>query len=210
MTSRRHSKQRKELNKKRTVAILNLLTYGLSQKCNDFQHDHGQLLVRSGLSTNILGTSMSDRVYQLIKAKDSLEHHKIVNEWIDLAIKQKRLPIINIDDYTSVHTKKRPIKGTSQANKMCTILLKKIDVEAVECDIVRPVNNPEGIVVEDLVRNMSSNEEVKKLCFSTLVQCCEENAPWIVNNFFDSLYEEERLRTHDYAVDTQMKKKCEK
>ena len=148
MTSRRHSKQRKELNKKRTVAILNLLTYGLSQKCNDFQHDHGQLLVRSGLSTNILnterilGTSMSDREYQLIKAKDSSEHHKIVNEWIDLAIKQKRLLVINIDDYTNVHTKKRPIKGTSQANKMCTILLKKFDVEAVERDIERPVNNP--------------------------------------------------------------------
>ena len=53
---------------------------------------------------------------------------------------------------------------------------------------------------------MSSNEEVKNLCFSTFVQCCEENAPWIASNFFDPLYEEERLRTHDYAVDTQIKK----
>ena len=136
MTSRWRSKQRKELKEKRTVAILNLLTYGLSQKCNEFQydhdHDHGQLLVRSGLSTNILnkekilGTSMSDRDCQLIKAKDSSEHHKIVNEWIDLAIKQKTLLVMNIDDYTNVHTKKRPIKGTSQANKMCTIVLRKI------------------------------------------------------------------------------------
>ena len=67
---------------------------------------------------------------------------------------------------------------------------------------MRPVNNPEGIAVEDLVRNMS-NEEVKNLCFGTFVQCCEENAPWIASNIFVPLHEEERLRTHDYrAVDT--------
>ena len=169
MTSRRHSKQRRELNEKRTVAILNLLTFGLSQKCNEFQHDHGQLLLRSGLSTNvinserIIGTSMSDREYQLIKVKDSSEHHEIVNAWIDLAIKQKRLLVINIDDYTNVHNKKRPIKGTSQANKMCTILLKKYDVEAVEWDIKRPVNNPDGILVDDLIKKHVVERRGKKL-----------------------------------------------
>ena len=70
---------------------------------------------------------------------------------------------------------------------------------------MEPVNNPESIAVEDLVRNMSSNEEVKNLCFSTFIQCCEENAPWIASNIFAPLYEEERLRTHDYAVETQIK-----
>ena len=49
MTSDRHSKERKELNEKRTVALLSMMALGLSQKCNTFQHDHGQLLIRSGL-----------------------------------------------------------------------------------------------------------------------------------------------------------------
>ena len=44
MTSDRHSKGRKELNEKRTVALLSMMAFGLSQKCNTFQHDHGQLL----------------------------------------------------------------------------------------------------------------------------------------------------------------------
>ena len=35
-----------------------------------------------------------DREYQLIKVKNSSEHHEIVNAWIDLAIKQKRLLVI--------------------------------------------------------------------------------------------------------------------
>lgn len=212
MTSARHSKQRRELNQKRTVAILNQMTFGLSQKCSDFQHDHGQLLLRSGLSTNVLnservlGTSMSDREYQLIKVKDSSEHHQIVNKWIDVAIKNKKLIIVNIDDYTNVHTKKRPLKGTSKASKMCTILLKMYDTEAVELISDRPANCPDGILLNDLVQNMSSNEQVQQLCFCSFVQSCKENAPWITNSFFDPLYEHNRLTTHDYAIDEGVKK----
>ena len=62
---------------------------------------------------------------------------------------------------------------------------------------MRPANNPEGIVVEDLVRNMS-NEEVKT---RALAPSLEGNASWIASNFFDPLYEEERLRTHDYRAE---------
>lgn len=74
MTSTWHSQKRREFNKKRTVAILSVMEFGFSQKCRDF---HGQLLLRSGLLTNVLnlervlGTSMSNREYQLIKVKDS-------------------------------------------------------------------------------------------------------------------------------------------
>lgn len=67
MTSARHSTQWKELNKRHTVAILNRMAFALSQKCNVFQHDHGQLMPRSGLSGSVLnserviGTSMCER-----------------------------------------------------------------------------------------------------------------------------------------------------
>ena len=212
MTSTRHSKKRRELNEKRTVAVLSVMAFGLSQKCSDFQHDHGQLLLRSGLSTNVLnservlGTSMSDREYQLIKVKDSSDHYTIVNKWVDAAIKNRKLLVINIDDYTNVHTKKRPLSGTSAASKMCTILLKRYDADAVDVIEDKPVNPPDGVLVGDLVTNMSSNEQVMKLCYWSFVQCCQSDAPWLTTKFFDPLYEQDRLTTHDYAVDENVKK----
>ena len=60
---------------------------------------------------------------------------------------------------------------------MYNSIKKKYDVKAVEWDIKRPVNNPDGILLDDLIKNMSSNEEVKMLCFSSFVECCEGNAP---------------------------------
>ncbi len=212
MTSARHSTERKELNKRRTVAILNMMAFALSQKCNVFQHDHGQLLLRSGLSGSVLnservlGTSMCEREYQMIKTKDSLDHHKIVNKWIESAIEEKRLIVLNIDDYTNVHTKKRPVQGTSKSSKMCTILIKKYELPAVEVDDTRQVNNPTGVLIDDLVSNMSSNEQVTDLCFSTFITACQGNAPWITNRFFDPEFEQDRLTTHDYAVDMAIKK----
>ena len=103
---------------------------------------------------------MGDREYQLIRLRDSKEHHQTVNKWIDQATKHRKLLVINIDDYTNVHTRKRPLNGVSRASKMCTVLLKKYDIEAVELDSSRPVNHPNGILIDDLVRNMSSNEQV--------------------------------------------------
>lgn len=87
---------------------------------------------------------MGDREYQLIRLRDSKEHHQTVNKWIDQATKHRKLLVINIDDYTNVHTRKRPLNGVSRA----------------ELDSSRPVNHPNGILIDDLVRNMSSIEQV--------------------------------------------------
>ena len=58
-----------------------------------------------------------------MKVKDSSEPHEIVNVWIDLAIKQKRLLVINIDGYTNVHN--NTIKGTSNQTKCVEIYMTK-------------------------------------------------------------------------------------
>lgn len=137
-----------------------MMTFALSQKCNFFQHDHGQLLLRSGLSGStlnserVIGTAMCEREYQLIKSKDSEDHQHVVDKWIEDAIREKQLIVLNIDDYTNIHTKKRPVQGTSKSNKMCTILMKKYEIPAVKVDNTRPVNNPTGLLIDDLVSNL--------------------------------------------------------
>ena len=205
MTSDRHSQGRKELNEKRTVALLSMMAFGLSQKCNTF---HGQLLIRSGLSGNalnserVLGTSVCEREYQPIKAKDSEDHHKIVDQWIDKAIEEERLTVLNIDDYTNIHTKKRPIHDTSTSNKMCTLLLKRYEIPTVEKDAARSVNNPSGVLLDELVSNMSSNGQITMLCSHTFTTACQKDAPWITNRFFENAQNEWNYANRLHGVTT--------
>lgn len=185
-----------------------MMAFGLSQKCNTFQHDHGQLLIRSGLSGNalnlerVLGTSMCEREYQLIKAKDSEDHHKIVDQWIDKAIEEERLIVLNIDDYTNIHTKKRPIHDTSTSNKMCTLLLKRFEILTVKKDAARPLNNPSGVLLDELVSNMSSNGQITMLCSHTFTTACQKDAPWITNRFFENAQNEWNYANRLHGVTT--------
>ena len=63
MTSSHHTRVRKQLNDKRTVAVILQLCFGLSQKCSFFQADNGILLrfshcTNQGLNTQrVIGTS---------------------------------------------------------------------------------------------------------------------------------------------------------
>ena len=56
MTGPRHSRERQQTNRKRTVAIIYKLCYGLSQVCNWFQTDHALFLKESNLNQKGLET----------------------------------------------------------------------------------------------------------------------------------------------------------
>lgn len=88
------------------------------------------------------------------------------------------------------YTKKRPLNGVSRASKMCTTLLKKYDTEAVKFDNSTLVSNPDGILIDDLMRNLSSNEQVTNVYFCTFVQCCHAVAPWLSKSCIEPLYKD--------------------
>ena len=75
-----------------------------------------------------------------------------------------------------------------------------------EKDAARPVNNLSGVLLDELVSNMSSNGQITMLCSHTFTTACQKDAPWITNRFFDPEYEQERLSTHDYGNDQSVKK----
>ncbi len=53
-------------------------------------------------------------------------HTKLVHDFINEAITKKALLVIMIDDFTNIHTKRRPTdETTSSARSMATILLKR-------------------------------------------------------------------------------------
>ena len=59
-------------------------------------------------------------------------HYPVVNEWIDVAIKEDCLTVLNIGNYTNIRTKKCPNHDTLSPNKMSSMLAKKNEIPAVK------------------------------------------------------------------------------
>ncbi len=131
MTSSRHTKQRKQLNEKRCVSLVLQLCFGLSQKCDFFQTDNGILLKFSHCTNDGIDTQRSIRTACCSRSVDraltkyAVSNKVAVDEAIKVAIEQKQLLLLMIDDYTTIHTSRRPTNLlTSTANNMCTIIVK--------------------------------------------------------------------------------------
>ena len=114
MTSTRHSAARKDLNKKRCVSLVMQICFDLSQKCDFFQEDNGIFLkfvyrTNDGVETQRnIGTACSSR-----SVDRALSHYTITNETtgadaISYAIKNKILLLLMINDYTTIHSHRRP------------------------------------------------------------------------------------------------------
>ena len=109
MTSSRYSEERISLNRKRTVAILYQLCFGLSQKCNFLQEDNGLFLQfcnlsQTGIETQrLLGTSCSSKVLNRYRANIGKEHMSVVNNAIKNALENKHAILMMIDDYHNIH-----------------------------------------------------------------------------------------------------------
>ena len=203
MSSPRHTKQRKDLNQKRCVSLVLQLCFGLSQKCDFFQLDNGIFLkfshcTNEGIDTQrTIGTACCSRSIDRAMARYALSNKLNVDEAITTAIAQKQLILLMIDDYTTVHTSRRPSNlQTSKANNMCTIIIKifpSLDAIFIKNpDDVHPIN---GINIHQLMNTVCSSETMSKLAH-TFASCMPE----LTTEFFDPLMERERLEAHDYCA----------
>ena len=123
MTDPSHSSVRIELNKKRTVVMLYQLCYGLSQKCNWYQCDHAVFLKDCLSAERLVGSTCNRQNTNEILHHLSSGNARSINELISKAISHKWQFRLMIDDYTTVHTKRRPDTGKpSPAKSMCTII----------------------------------------------------------------------------------------
>jgi len=135
ITSARHSSERIILNKKRVVSFIYNMCYYLSQACNPLQIDHSLYLRSSRINQkgleaeHIMGLSCAGRTVNSIVNTMAENHHQPFQNFIQDAVKNKWLLVFVslIDDYTSVHTKRRPQgEKASEAKSMCTIVVKAI------------------------------------------------------------------------------------
>ena len=170
MTSSHHSEDRISLSKrKRTIAILYHLCFGLSQKCIFFQEDKGLFLQfcnlsQTGIKTQrLLGTSCSSKVLSRYHANIDKEHTTVVNDAIKNALENKHAILMMIDDNHNVHTVRRSIQGTHtcKVDLLATIIIKIIkEASAIPFPSVNLIHKPCGIDSDLLVNNLCSDNFV--------------------------------------------------
>ena len=114
VSSSRHSQKRIDLNEKRIVTLIYNMCYCLSQQCNILQLDHALYLHSSHISQEGIDTenqmgntccrrTMDPNLNSL--ATQSLKH---LNSFLLEAIANEWLLVLIIDDYTNIHTHRRP------------------------------------------------------------------------------------------------------
>ena len=113
------------------MSILYKMCYCLSQQCNILQVDHALYLRNSrinqeGFDTeNQLGNTCCRRTVDHVLNSLAAEHNPTLNNFILQAISNEWLLVLIIDDYTNIHTHRRPTgDNTTSANYMCTIVVK--------------------------------------------------------------------------------------
>ena len=203
ITSSRHSADRVCLNKKRVVSFIYNLCYCLSQTCNPLQIDHA-LYLRSnqinqeGIETeHILGHTCSRRTVNNVMYTMSESHFKSFEDFITEATEHKWLIVLIIDDFTAIHTKRRPQEDkSSEAKTMCTIVVKAFkDIPAVPVKQALCIHDQQGIDIEScqgLITAASFMHDISNSYASVMPD-------WLKEAFFNPELERHRINIHQYC-----------
>ena len=153
------------------------ICFFLSQKCDFFQQDNGIFLkfahcTNVGIDTQLnIGTACSSR-----SVDRALTHHYAVKnettqaEAISCAIKNKQLLVLMIDDYTTIHSHRRPTAlATNNVLNMATIIIKIYpQLDAIQVKNPELVHPPQGV----------DNKKLKSLI------CSEQQMLQVAQTFF--------------------------
>ena len=203
MRSERHSEDRIKTNQQRTVAILYTLCFGLSQVCNWLQADNAIFLYQSNLNQHGLDTvrqmggSCCRRLAGNLLNHFSNSNHQKISELINDAIQHQWQLVLVIDDFTSIHTRRRPTTDKlSQSKSMCTIIIKVFkNIKAIPACLPSTYHCLQAIDIDACIKTVSGASTMHKLTFtySSIMPS------WIRASFFNAELERHRLATHEYC-----------
>ena len=127
----RHSHRRQDLNRVRTVSIIYTMCYCRSQMCNVMQVDNALYLnsnrmTQEGIDTQYrMGHTCSRKTSNIIRSQLSRNHEESLKSFFNQAIQNEWVLVLIIDDFTKIHTYRRPaILRTCNPMSMCTIVVK--------------------------------------------------------------------------------------
>ena len=198
MTDPRHSRERQETNKKKTVHIIYKLCYGLSPVCNCIQTDHVLFLKESNLNQKGLeaewemGNSCSREKMTTLYGELADGNTNKINELTCEAIKQQWQLVLLADDCTSFHSKRRPKNvQIHQPKSMCAIVIKVFkNVKAISKCVPTTYHSIDGIEINSCVQTVSCPSSVYKLGFlySSIMP------GWVRDTFFNT-----QLKRHRHS-----------
>ena len=210
MNDVRHSEERKRKNEYVAMNVIYELCYGRSQKCNYLQKDHGMYLkmchtTQEGLDTEKrMGNTVTSRTVENEFKKLAERNAESVNNAISLATENGWLIVCIIDDYTTIHAKRRPTQSsTSKVNNMCTIVCRIFpEINAIPLTSLNSLQNPLGVDVCNLQNELSSEETMHNLAMTF----CDRMPEWFATEFFSPEAERNRLHAHMYSESNNVRK----
>lgn len=179
------------------------MCYCLSHACNPLQIDHSLYLRSScinqkGLETeHIMGLSCARRTVNSIVNTMAENHYQSFQNFIQDPVKNKWLLVLIIDDYTSVHTKRRPQgEKASEAKSMCTIVVKAFEqipaINVEEANFMHDVNGISMASCQDIITSASCMHNISQSYASVMPN-------WLTDVFFNPDLQRQRLNTHQYS-----------
>ena len=120
---------------------------------------------------------------------------KRFNELINDAIQHQLQLVPVIDDFTSIHTRRRPTRDKlSQSKSMCTIIIKVFkNIKAIPACSSSTYHCLQAIDIDACIKTVSGSSTMYKLTFtySSIMPS------WIRPSFFNAELERHRLATHE-------------
>ena len=195
-------KQEKKETQCHAVVVLYQMCYTQSQQCNWMQRDVACFLHSHGLSDigimamHAMGLSISKEHFHKFIREAKVSHLETVNLLIKEATRNGKRLTLMVDDYTNVHSIRRPTcQKTVDVAHMATILVRVYDRPAIPAygEQIGPANDPAGVDVDALVHEFEEHME-------SILQPFVETAPaQIQAAFFTPEKERQRLTTHMYG-----------
>ncbi|XP_028410469.1 uncharacterized protein LOC114533084 [Dendronephthya gigantea] len=200
----RHSHRRQELNRVRTVSIIYTMCYCRSQMCNVMQVDHALYLnsnrvTQEGIDTqHRMGHTCSRKTSNIIRSQLSRNHAESLNSFFDQAIQNEWVLVLIIDDFTKVHTYRRPSTSkTCNPMSMCTIVVKAFkQLKAIKAPAnISRIHCPEGVNIKACVDAITSSQQLTMLGSSY----ASTMPNWLTSLFFTPDLQRHILEEHGYS-----------
>ncbi|PFX26709.1 hypothetical protein AWC38_SpisGene8656 [Stylophora pistillata] len=146
---------------------------------------------------HIMGHTCSRRTFNNVMHKMSESHLKSLEDFIATATDRKWQIVLIIDDYTAIHTKRRPQKEKlPEAKTMCTLAVKAFkDIQAVPATHALCTHDQNGIDIESCVRLITAASSMHDISNSY----ASVMPDWLTKAFFNPERERHRLNIHQYC-----------
>ena len=143
-----------------------------------------------------MGLPSARRTLNTIAKSLSENHCKLFKDFIEEAIKHKWLLVLIIDDFTSIHTKRRPQGDKAfEAKSMCTIVFKVLKnipaISVLQASIMHDVNYISLNTCLPIITSASCMPNTSSSYASVMPD-------WLTQAFFNSELQCQRLSTHQY------------